>query len=41
MLLTIEKEIWGGKWHAIHQHAKGNNKYMKECDKNKESSCLK
>ena len=27
--------------HAIHRYAKGNNKYMKDYDKNKESSYLK
>ena len=41
MLLTVEKGITGGIWHAIHQYAKAKNKYMKDYDKNKESSYLK
>ena len=41
MLLMIEKGIRGGICHAIHRYAKANNKYMKDYDKNKESSCLK
>ena len=41
MLLTVEKEIRGGICHSIHRDAKGNNKYMKDYDKNKESSDLK
>ena len=40
MLLTVEKGIRGRICHAIHQHAKANNKYMKNYDKNKESSYL-
>ena len=38
MLLMVEKGITGGTCHAIHQYAKANNKYMKDYDKNKESS---
>ena len=38
MLLVVEEEIRGGICHAIHRHAKSNNKYMKNYDKNKESS---
>ena len=38
MLLMIEKGIRGGINHAIHRYAKANNKYMKNYDKNKESS---
>ena len=38
MLLMIEKRIWGGICHAIHRSAKENNKYMKNYDKNIESS---
>ena len=41
MLLMVEKGIRGGICHAIHQYIKANNNYMKEYDKNKESSCLK
>ena len=41
MLLLVEKEIRGGICHAIHRYAKANNKYMKDYDKNKESSYLK
>ena len=38
MLLMVEKAIRGGMCHAIHPCAKVNNKYMKDYDKNKESS---
>ena len=38
MLLMIEKRIRGDICHAIHRHAKANNKYMKNYDKDKESS---
>ena len=41
MLLMIQKRISGGICHAIHWYAKTNNKYMKDYDKNKESSYLK
>ena len=40
MLLMVEEGIRGGICHAIHRHAKTNNKYMKSCDKNKESSYI-
>ena len=40
MLLMVEKGIRGGICHAIHRYAKGNNKYMKNYDKNKESSYI-
>ena len=40
MLLMVEEEIRGGICHAIHRHAKTNNKYMKNYDKNKESSYI-
>ena len=40
MLLMVEKGIRGGICNAIHQYAKDNNKYMKDYDKNKESSHL-
>ena len=38
MLLMVEEGIRGGICHAIHRHAKANNKYMNNYDKNKESS---
>ena len=41
MLLMVEKGIRGGICHSIYQYAKANNKYMKDYDKNKESSYLK
>ena len=37
----VEKRIRGVICHAIHRYAKANNKYMKDNDKNKESSYLK
>ena len=40
MLLMVEKSSWGEICHAIHQYAKANNKYMKDYDKNKESSYI-
>ena len=40
MLLTVEEGMRGGICHAIHRHAKGNNKYMKNYDKNQESSYI-
>ena len=40
MLLMVEEGIRGGIRHSIHRHAKANNKYMKNCDKNKESSYI-
>ena len=40
MLLMVEKRIGGGIRHAIHRYAKANNNYMKNYDKNIESSCL-
>ena len=36
----VEKGIRGGICHAIHRHAKANNRYMKNDDKNKESSYI-
>ena len=39
-LLMVEKGIRGGICHCIYQHAKANNKYMKDYDKNKGSSYL-
>ena len=40
MLLTVEKGIRGGIYHAIHRYAKANNKYMKNYDENEESLFL-
>ena len=40
MLLMIEKGIRGGICLAIHQYAKTNSQYVKDCDENKESSDL-
>ena len=34
MLLMVEKGICRGIFHAIHQYAAANNKYMRKCDKN-------
>ena len=36
MLLIVEKGIRGGICHSIYQHAKTNNKYMKNYDINRE-----
>ena len=41
MLLTVEKDIRGKIFHAIHWYAEANNEYVKNYDKNKESSHLK
>ena len=41
MLLMVEKGVRRGICHAVHYHVKANNKYMKDFDKNKESSYLK
>ena len=40
MFLMVEKGIRGGMCQAIHRYAKSNNKYMKNHDKNSESSYL-
>ena len=40
MLLMAEKEIRGRICYAIHRYAKANNKYMKNYNKNIESSYL-
>ena len=36
----IEKGIRGGICHSVYRHAKANNKYMKDYNKNKESSYI-
>ena len=38
--LMVGKGIRGGTCHANHWYVKANNKYMKDYDKNKESSYL-
>ena len=40
MLLRVEKGIRRGICHAIHRDAEANYKYMKNYDKNKESSFI-
>ena len=40
MLLMVEKTIKIGICHSIHRYTKANDKYMKDDDKNKESSYL-
>ena len=40
MLLMVEQGIRGGMQDAINRYKKANNKYMKDCEKNKESSYL-
>ena len=40
MLLMVEEGIRGGICHSIHRHAKANNRYMKDYDKNIESSYI-
>ena len=40
MLIMVEKGIRDGICHAIHRYAKANNEYIKNYDKNKESSYL-
>ena len=41
MMLMVEKDITERICHAIYRYATVNNKYMKDYDKNKESSYLK
>ena len=36
----VEKGIRGGICHSIYRYAKGNNKYMKDYEKNNNSSYL-
>ena len=40
MLLMFAEEIRGGMCQAMHRYAKANNKYMRDHDKNKQSSYL-
>ena len=40
MLLMVEKETRGRICHTIHRYVKANNKYVKNYDKNIESSYL-
>ena len=40
MLLMIKEGIRGGICHAVHRYAKVKNEYMKNYDKNKESSYI-
>ena len=40
MLLLVEKGIRGGISHAIHRYVKANNKYLKNYDRNIESSYI-
>ena len=40
MLLMVEKGIRGGICHVIHRHAKANNKYIKDYNKDEEESFL-
>ena len=40
MLLMVEKTIKIGICHSIYRYTKANDKYMKDDDKNKESSYL-
>ena len=41
MLLMVENGIRGGICHSINKYAKANNKYIKNYDKNEESSYRK
>ena len=41
MLSIVEKVIRGGICHSVIWYTKANNKFMKDYDKNKESSYLR
>ena len=41
MSLFVEKGVRGAIYHAIYQYVKANSKYLKNYNKNKESSYLK
>ena len=40
MLLMVEKCIRRGIYHSTYQYTKANNKYIKDCNKNKKSTYL-
>ena len=40
MLLMVEEGVRGGICHSIHRYTKANNKYMKNCNNNEESSYI-
>ena len=40
MLLMAAERIRGGMCQTMCRHAKANNKYMKNCDKNIKSICI-
>ena len=40
MLWMVKKDIRGGICHSIYRYKKANTKYMKDYDKNKESSYI-
>ena len=40
MLMVVEKGVRPGKYQTVCKYAKANNKYMKNCDKDIESSYL-
>ena len=40
MLLMVEEGMRGGICHSMHRYAKANNKYMKDYNKNIESSYI-
>ena len=40
MTIMVEKVMRGGICQSIYQYAKANNKYMKDYDKNTESSYI-